>query len=247
MSLVAIQVCEVWGHTMVDLRTPIGTSSPRVCLRGSRAALIASYRLAASLSAADKEMVVVIAAALSSEGIAYQGSGTNDFELAAECCLAGLYLKSVLRTPVMVALTHPLEPQLAGKMISAPGRLSLAYVRAISSTEVEYCLSLSPLDVPHGKIPQEVYDFGPESTYRSTGDSQELPMKVTLWAVKKGQEAEAERLCTSDLPRPRAKLMEVIRGEAGVQIGGLESDLLGLDEWRFREGLRGAFSAASRN
>ena len=71
-------------------------------LRGSRLTLAATYRLASSISASDRELVLTLTGLRGHEERRPPNGGGPDFELAATNCLAGLYVKLALARPAIV-------------------------------------------------------------------------------------------------------------------------------------------------
>jgi hypothetical protein len=223
----------------LDPRSLTLTSSPGLRFRGSRSALTATYRLAASLSASDRQRALTLLAVRASQESEYPGDRRDEFELAAGTCPAALRIKLALGQPIVVASKASSSgPKGPGGGPPSVTRLQLGHVRAVSSTEIECylkpslaCAAACDSDNP----PVEPAFF---LTTLPGSDSH----AITLWSVRKGRECRLGSSHLFDLPCTRPELMSEITAQVGDQLKGLEKDLLGLDEWRLQEGLRRAFS-----
>jgi hypothetical protein len=236
----------------VSLSAPTLTSSPGVRISGSRLVLAAAYRLSASLSYSDQQLVLLMTAVLggrgsaSGEEIAEPFPGMlGDFDSAAAGCLIGLYVRLVLGRPSIVVVSDEWE-RAALRGENAPVvTLRLEHARAVSSTRAEYyfrpTLLVLRLESPPVERPASERAF----MLAYLADHEHETERFSLRAVRKGAEVDAALIPTSFLPVGRSNLVEAIQSRAGGRYERLVPDLLGLDEWRFQEGLRAAFSDAA--
>lgn len=232
----------------VSPSAPMLTSSPGVRFSGSRLTLSATYRLSASLPCSDQQTVLLMTAMLSHPE-AVRGSdhreseGTlKDFELAARCCLTGLYVRLMLGRPAIVALSDGWRQASDGSDLPPAVKLKLEHVRAASSTEAEYYFRPTLFALSRGHLPQDA--LADECAFRLAviGEGTE---RVSLWALRRGLEVHAADLVEASLPMSRSDLVEAVEPILGERYRQLEGDLMGLDEWRFQEGLRISFTLAS--
>ncbi|MBN1458543.1 MAG: hypothetical protein JXA57_03340 [Armatimonadetes bacterium] len=226
----------------IDLRVPALTSSPGLRLRGRRLTLAASYRLAASLAPTDREMIVALTAVLNGADGHSAGAAGNDFELAARYCLSGLYLRMILGRSVVVVLDprsdHTPDDGSAVSLV----RLRLAHVRAVSSTEVEYFFRPTLFCIQGGRSCTTVPRVDSRPVVRLVKVAPDSGSAATLWGIGSGAETQIDDLKTIELPPDRGGLMATVAEKADNRLESVEPDLLGLDEWRFQEGLRVAFN-----
>lgn len=247
MNGTAVSSSSAWCRTRkIDSQALVLTSSPGLYLRGPRVLLSASHRLAASLSRADRETVVELAAIISHELTRQPDVQTGDIEAAAIVCLAALRLKSALGRPGVVAAPEIDGFQRSWRDRVRPAKMRLGHVRAVSSTEVEYYFRPTLYSVKDG----EHRDWGRKmagsgQTFRLARVTTDEGLGVLLWAAGRNEDALPWDLGDGRLPLNRAGLFEAVVAEAAEGIEAVEADLLGLDEWRFQEGLRIAFASLS--
>jgi len=233
--------------SQVSPSAPTLTSSPGMRISGSRLTLAATYRLMASLPSLDQQLILLMTAMLGSRGYlgdqepAGESTGApTDFELAARSCLSGLYVRLVLGRPALVAVSNPRES--SGDADEAPSavKLKLEHVRAVSSTKAEYYFRPTLFALKTEPPAQD--DLHSERAFCLARLDTEEADPVSLWAVRKGMETQAGLIVEDFLPVGRVNLVDAIQKKVEGRYGRLASDMLGLDEWRFQEGLRIAFT-----
>lgn len=228
-----------------DPRAPTLTVAPGFRVRGSRLALVATYRLTSSLPASDRHAVLTLMALRSREAVGPPVGQAGDFELAGSHCLAALCIRLALGHPSTVARGLPSDGhEEPGDRARDTVCLELGYVRAVSSSEIEYYFRTSPV-MPSADLAAFDPVGPPPGPAFFVSD---LPVgdrgAATVWSVAKGEEAQVGRLRRLDLAHTRRELMRDIEDQVGGRSKSLQKDLLGLDEWRFRDGLRSAFTLA---
>lgn len=234
--------------SQVNPSAPTLTSSPGMRISGSRLTLAATYRLMASLPPLDQQLILLMTAMLGSRG--YLGdqepagrssAAPTDFELAARSCLSGLYVRLALGRPALVAVTNPRES--TGDPEEAPSavKLKLEHVRAVTSTKAEYYFRPTLFALKTEPPVQD--DLHSERAFCLAHLDSEEADPVSLWAVRKGMETHAGLIVEDFLPVGRAGLVDAIEQKVDGRYRRLERDMLGLDEWRFQEGLRIAFTS----
>ena len=231
------------GHgNLIRRRIPAPAYSRGLRLHGSRLTLAATYRLASSVPVSDREMILTLTGLDSEEERRSPKGEGVDFELAATNCLAGLYVKLALGRPTIVARNGASPPAPAPPLPDLTVRLRLGMVRAVSSTRVEYYLKPTLYCRQHDDASADIAGVPAEPAFRLLDGDPENPDSVTFWAVRRGRESQLVHLHHAVLPKARTELVAGLRDLAGGRLDPLEGDLLGLDEWRFQEGLRVAFA-----
>ena len=207
--------------------------------------------MSASLSTHESERVVELTGAMDQSLVEREGERLEEVEAAASVCLSALLLKATLRKPAILAVPEDSEWPRRGNESTQPVVLRLGHVRAVSPSEVEYyyrSVSQPP------QIPSSV-----ESDHRSE-------RQVTAYRI--ADVASGEGFCLSllgadmalgvrramqmemgvrELVMHRSDLVKCMVEETGHEFESISKDLLGLDEWRFREGLRKAFDMVIRS
>lgn len=233
--------------SQVNPSAPTLTSSPGMRISGSRLTLAATYRLMASLPPLDQQLILLMTAMLGSRG--YLGdqepageffAAPTDFELAARSCLSGLYVRLALGRPALVAVTNQRESSCDAEEAPPAVKLKLEHVRAVTSTKAEYYFR--PTLFALKTEPPEQDDLQSERAFCLARFDEEETDPVSLWAVRKGMETQAGLIAEDFLPVGRADLVDAIQKKVDGRYRRLEHDMLGLDEWRFQEGLRVAFT-----